>query len=77
MTKDPARELLGIGEFARRTGLSPKALRIYAELGLLIPDEVDPYNGHRRHASAPLTPPCCCAPCSSSPASTPAADRRS
>jgi hypothetical protein len=28
-------------------------------------------------ASAPLTPPCCCAPCSSSPASTPAADRRS
>ena len=28
-------------------------------------------------ASAPLRPPRCCAPCSSSPASTPAADRRS
>ena len=28
-------------------------------------------------ASAPLTPPSCCAPCSSSPATTPPADRRS
>ena len=36
-----------IGEFARRTRLSPKALRIYDELGLVTPARVDPDSGYR------------------------------
>jgi DNA-binding transcriptional MerR regulator len=38
-----------IGEFARRTRLSSKALRIYDELGLVVPAEVDPSSGYRRY----------------------------
>ena len=49
MEPDPARQSLTSGEFARQTMLSPKALRIYDETGLLRPDDVDPYNGHRRY----------------------------
>ena len=37
--KDPH---LTIGEFARRSLLSPKALRLYDRQGLLVPAEVDP-----------------------------------
>jgi DNA-binding transcriptional MerR regulator len=51
MTSDPARELLTIGEFARQTRLTPKALRIYDETGLLRPAEVDPAHGHRRYGA--------------------------
>jgi DNA-binding transcriptional MerR regulator len=40
--------VLTIGEFASR--LSPKALRLYDELGLLRPAVVDPGNGYRRYA---------------------------
>ncbi len=40
-------DLLSIGEFAKRCRLSPKALRLYDELGLLVPAEVDPDNGYR------------------------------
>jgi DNA-binding transcriptional MerR regulator len=43
-------ELLTIGEFARRSRLSPKALRLYDELGLLPPAEVDPFTGYRRYS---------------------------
>lgn len=32
------------------TRLTPKALRIYAETGLLCPAEVDPWSGYRRYA---------------------------
>ena len=32
---------MGIGEFARRSRLSARALRIYHELGLLAPARVD------------------------------------
>jgi PPM family protein phosphatase len=39
--------LMGIGEFARRSLLSPKALRLYDELGLLRPSSVDPDTGYR------------------------------
>ncbi|MFE5793891.1 MerR family transcriptional regulator [Streptomyces sp. NPDC056503] len=39
-----------IGDFARATGLSAKALRRYDELGLLRPDRVDPYTGYRYYA---------------------------
>jgi PPM family protein phosphatase len=43
------RELLTIGAFARASRLTPKALRLYDELGLLRPVEVDPVNGYRRY----------------------------
>ncbi|MFG3407465.1 MerR family DNA-binding transcriptional regulator [Streptomyces sp. NPDC048142] len=40
-------ELVTIGEFARLSRLSAKALRRYDELGLLRPARVDPVNGYR------------------------------
>ena len=40
-------DLLSIGSFARQSGLSPKALRLYAELGLLTPAHVDRSTGYR------------------------------
>jgi DNA-binding transcriptional MerR regulator len=39
--------LLTIGEFAEATRLSPKALRLYAEHGLLAPTRVDGDSGYR------------------------------
>ena len=41
------RELLTIGAFAEASRLTPKALRLYDELGLLRPAEVDPVTGYR------------------------------
>ncbi|MEV7802342.1 MerR family transcriptional regulator [Microbispora sp. NPDC088329] len=41
------RELLTIGTFARAARLSPKALRLYDELGLLRPAAVDGESGYR------------------------------
>ncbi len=38
---------LSIGEFAERTRLSPKALRLYDESGLLVPARVDDRSGYR------------------------------
>ncbi|MCK7624912.1 MerR family transcriptional regulator [Streptomyces sp. RS10V-4] len=46
--------LLTIGAFARAARLSPKALRLYDELGLLTPAHVDPHSGYRRYAPAQL-----------------------
>jgi DNA-binding transcriptional MerR regulator len=46
--------LVGIGEFARLSRLSPKALRLYHELGLLPPARVDPDSGYRWYASGQL-----------------------
>lgn len=42
--------LVNIGDFARATGLTPKALRLYDDLGLLLPAEVDASSGYRRYA---------------------------
>ena len=42
--------LMTIGDFARDAGLTPKALRLYDDLGLLRPAEVDPHSGYRRYA---------------------------
>lgn len=39
--------LMTIGAFARASRLSPKALRLYDELGLLPPAHVDPVSGYR------------------------------
>ncbi len=43
-------ELLTIGAFARAARLTPKALRLYDELGLLPPAAVDPHSGCRLYA---------------------------
>jgi DNA-binding transcriptional MerR regulator len=43
-------DLLPIGAFARLTRLSPKALRLYDQLGLLAPAQVDPDSGYRWYA---------------------------
>ena len=42
-------EMLAIGAFARRSRLSLKALRLYDELGLLTPAQVDPATGYRSY----------------------------
>lgn len=47
-------ELLTIGAFARAARLSPKALRLYDDLGLLRPARVDPATGYRFYAPAQL-----------------------
>ncbi|GGQ90945.1 hypothetical protein GCM10010267_62420 [Streptomyces griseorubens] len=47
-------ELLTIGAFAKASRLSPKALRLYDELGLLTPARVDPDTGYRRYAPEQL-----------------------
>ncbi|WP_436954362.1 MerR family transcriptional regulator [Streptomyces sp. SudanB182_2057] len=43
----PNSELMPIGVFARRSGLTSSALRFYADSGLLPPAEVDPVTGYR------------------------------
>ena len=40
-------ELLTIGVFAHEARLTPKALRLYDEVGLLLPAAVDPESGYR------------------------------
>jgi DNA-binding transcriptional MerR regulator len=55
VTPDPARQLLTIGEFGRQARLTAKALRIYDELGLLRPADVDPLTGHRRYEAGQLS----------------------
>src|ERR1700735_4154036 len=46
--------LMSSGEFARTSGLTRKALRLYDELGLLTPARVDPQSGDRFYAPAQL-----------------------
>lgn len=43
-------KLLTIGAFARAARLSPKALRLYDQLGLLRPVRVDEYSGYRYYS---------------------------
>ncbi len=45
---------VSIGEFARRSRLSVKALRLYDELGVLIPARVDEASGYRYYDVAQL-----------------------
>jgi len=47
-------DLMSIGEFARLSRLSAKALRLYDELGLLRPAQVDLASGYRWYASGQL-----------------------
>jgi DNA-binding transcriptional MerR regulator len=52
MSLTTAPDLLSIGAFAQRTRLSHKALRLYAELGLLEPAWIDPETGYRFYRSS-------------------------
>jgi len=45
---------ISIGEFARRSRLSPKALRLYDERGVLVPSRVDQASGYRYYDAAQL-----------------------
>ena len=47
-------EEISIGEFARRSRLSLKALRLYDELGVLVPARVDHASGYRYYDTAQL-----------------------
>src|ERR1700678_1734801 len=47
-------DLMSSGEFARASGLSRKALRLYDELGLLPPAQVDPASLYRLYDPAQL-----------------------
>ncbi len=46
--------MMSIGDFARASGLTAKALRLYDETGLLEPAEVDEFTGYRWYAAAQL-----------------------
>jgi DNA-binding transcriptional MerR regulator len=46
--------MVSIGEFARLSRLSPKALRLYDDLGLLVPAHVDAATGYRWYEAAQL-----------------------
>jgi DNA-binding transcriptional MerR regulator len=43
------------GEFSAATRLSPKAMRLYAEQGLLVPACTDPGTGYRRYHSGQIS----------------------
>ncbi|MER8027587.1 MerR family transcriptional regulator [Streptomyces bauhiniae] len=47
----PKSELMPIGVFAERSGLTSSALRFYADSGLLPPAEVDPVSGYRYYST--------------------------
>jgi DNA-binding transcriptional MerR regulator len=49
-------ERMTIGEFSKRSRLSAKALRLYDELGLLLPAEVDAKSGYRLYRPAQIEP---------------------
>lgn len=50
-----ASELMTIGEFARLGGVSVKALRIYARMGLLQPAAIRPQSGYRLYSASQLS----------------------
>src|SRR5687768_136762 len=47
-------DLMPIGEFSERSGLSQKRLRSYAAAGLLVPAAIDSDTGYRYYAHAQL-----------------------
>ena len=50
--RSPVNDVLTAGEFEAITGLTAKALRLYAERGILAPASVDPINGYRSYERA-------------------------
>lgn len=51
MIADSPRKFLTTGEFARQTRLTAKALRLYNEIGLLGPADLDAASGHRHYGA--------------------------
>lgn len=49
-----APRLLSIGEFSRRSGISPRMLRFYADRGILVPAHTDARTGYRRYLVSQL-----------------------
>lgn len=49
-------DLLSIGQMARESGLSHKALRLYAELGLLAPAQTDRFTSYRYYSRDQVRP---------------------
>ena len=47
-------DMITIGDFSSRCGLSPKVLRSYADAGVLVPAVVDPTSGYRYYQLAQL-----------------------
>src|SRR5690349_11825484 len=47
-------DMITIGDFSSRCGLSPKVLRTYADAGVLVPAAVDPASGYRYYELAQL-----------------------
>jgi protein phosphatase len=47
-------ERMTIGEFAREAGLTAKALRLYDEMGLMVPADVDPDSAYRYYLPVQL-----------------------
>jgi len=43
---------LSVGRFAQASQLSRKALRLYDQLGILVPDYIDPQSGYRYYSTA-------------------------
>ncbi len=43
--------LLRSGEFAKRAGVTKKALQVYLDKGILLPDHIDKENGYRYYAA--------------------------
>ena len=50
----PGDDYLSVGRFAQATQLSRKALRLYNQLDILVPDYVDPESGYRYYGMAQL-----------------------
>ncbi len=46
--------MLSIGEFSHICKVSTKTLRYYAEIGLILPEEINPENGYRYYSIAQL-----------------------
>ncbi len=43
--------MLTIGEFSSICRVSTKTLRYYAEIGLILPEEINPENGYRYYSN--------------------------
>ncbi len=56
-------DMITIGDFSSRCGLSPKVLRTYAEAGVLVPALVDRSSGYRYYELAQPSRPTPCASC--------------
>ncbi|MCL1897724.1 MAG: MerR family transcriptional regulator [Micrococcales bacterium] len=54
MMKNDSPYLMGIGDFSHFARLSVRMLRHYDERGLLVPDQVDPFNGYRFYSPPQL-----------------------